>query len=288
MDYQQFTEQLLESPLKRFASIVAWLTPASELVLALLLLFPKTRKTGLYGSFLLMMAFTCYIIYLLKYVPDIPCSCGGILENMTWTQHLIFNIIFTLLALIGLLMLHPRPVVNNRRWRTRIVYGSMGTVILVLIAGAISVSAIGIRHINPPRPGDPIPKFNLQLMDSTSYMNTADIPGGQPVVVSYFRPDCSHCQLELIELTARPDSVKNIHFYFITSSSFKKTRSLYQAMHLEKFSFITMAIDTGNIFAQYFKPRVTPFQVLYNQNKQLTTLLPGEVPIRELVAASRR
>lgn len=287
-DYQQFTEQLQESPLQRVAGVIAWLTPASELLLAALLLLPQTRKLSLYGSFLLMMAFTCYIIYLLKYVPDIPCSCGGILESMNWTQHLAFNIVFTLLALIAILLLKPTHYQDRVTWRNKIIYGSMTSIILVLIAGAISVSAIGIHHINPPRPGDPIPEFNLLLMDSTTILNTRDIPSGQPIALTWFRPDCGHCQLELLEITGNPDSVKHMRFYFITAAPFKKTKALYQQMHLERYNYITIGIDTGGVFIKHFKPKVTPFQAIYNKEKELTTLLPGEVPLEQLVAASKK
>jgi len=63
-----------------------------------------------------MVAFTAYIIVIMRfaaYVPCLcipvnapeftPCSCGGILSDMNWNQHLIFNIVFTMIALTGLI-----------------------------------------------------------------------------------------------------------------------------------------------------------------------------------------
>jgi hypothetical protein len=35
--------------------------------------------------------FTTYIILILNFSSFIPCSCGGILEKLGWTEHLIFN-----------------------------------------------------------------------------------------------------------------------------------------------------------------------------------------------------
>jgi len=38
---------------------------------------------------------------MLKVFDRIPCSCGGIIAKLSWGQHLVFNLIFLGLALIG-------------------------------------------------------------------------------------------------------------------------------------------------------------------------------------------
>jgi hypothetical protein len=104
-DYNTFAVQLSKSPfLEQYASIIAWLIPVTECIIALLLLFNKTRLTGLFASFALMLAFTIYIYMMLHYSYYIPCSCGGVLAMMSWTQHFWFNVFFTILALTGILL----------------------------------------------------------------------------------------------------------------------------------------------------------------------------------------
>jgi hypothetical protein len=76
--------------------------PALELLVACLLVVPGTRKWGLYGSFALMAGFTLYVGYLLAFADDLPCSCGGVIQQMTWGQHLLFNIFFTVIAWTGI------------------------------------------------------------------------------------------------------------------------------------------------------------------------------------------
>jgi len=51
-----------------------------------------------------MVMFTSYIIAITRYSDYVPCSCGGALESLTWNQHLLFNIGFLLLALIGIIL----------------------------------------------------------------------------------------------------------------------------------------------------------------------------------------
>jgi len=69
-----------------------------EYLLAFGLILERTRLMALYGSFALMIMFTTYIILVLKFSDYIPCSCGGVLEDLGWTEHIIFNMVFILLA----------------------------------------------------------------------------------------------------------------------------------------------------------------------------------------------
>ena len=98
-DFEKFYVQLKQSPLlTSLAMVTAWIIPSLEIIISVLLSFPVSRLIGLYASFALMMLFTCYIIAIVNLSEHVPCSCGGILENMNWTQHLIFNICFVILT----------------------------------------------------------------------------------------------------------------------------------------------------------------------------------------------
>lgn len=101
----EFGTQLHKSPyLDRVADLVQLTLPAGEMLIALLLVFPRTKLLGLYLSFFTMFLFTGYIYAMLHYSFYTPCSCGGILSKLDWDSHLIFNIIFTFLASIGVLL----------------------------------------------------------------------------------------------------------------------------------------------------------------------------------------
>ena len=108
LDYQKFQVQLGQSPLlTAFAGWVSWIIPALEIIISIMLAFSRFRLFGLYASFCLMVMFTAYIIAITKFSDYIPCSCGGVLQNMSWNQHLVFNIAFVLLALVAI-VLHPK------------------------------------------------------------------------------------------------------------------------------------------------------------------------------------
>jgi uncharacterized membrane protein YphA (DoxX/SURF4 family) len=116
MDYPKFRAQLGQSPLlTSTAEWVAWIIPAMEIIISLLLVTGRFRLIGLYASFSLMVMFSTYIIVITKYSEFVPCSCGGVLQNMSWNQHLAFNIVFTLLGLFGILLQTDQNIKGNPR-----------------------------------------------------------------------------------------------------------------------------------------------------------------------------
>jgi len=103
IEHESFKAVLSQSPLiGNKATILSWVLPILELFTAMLLFIPTMRKWGFAGSLILMLLFTCYITYMILFARDLPCSCGGVVSAMTWPEHLIFNIFFTALSVIGL------------------------------------------------------------------------------------------------------------------------------------------------------------------------------------------
>jgi len=116
IDYQKFRVQLGQSPLlTAIAGWVAWIIPSMEILISLLLITARFRLIGLYASFTLMVMFSAYIVAITKFSEFIPCSCGGVLQNMSWNQHLVFNTVFTLLGLIGIFLQADQNIKGNLR-----------------------------------------------------------------------------------------------------------------------------------------------------------------------------
>lgn len=102
-EFAVFRHFLHSSPLiGRNAGIMAVLIPAGEILVALLLFLPATRRQGMLASLGLMLVFTAYLTYMLLFVPRLPCSCGGVISRLSWQQHLVFNVVFIGLALLGI------------------------------------------------------------------------------------------------------------------------------------------------------------------------------------------
>jgi len=104
--HKTFVLQLVDHPFfGNYPNLIAWLLPSLELILAAALLYPRTRLIGFYSSFALLLGFTVYIHILQHFFPRTPCNCGGVLPQLSWAQHKVFNAAFMLVAIIGACML---------------------------------------------------------------------------------------------------------------------------------------------------------------------------------------
>ncbi|WP_333696017.1 MauE/DoxX family redox-associated membrane protein [Flavobacterium sp.] len=103
LDFENFQVQLGQSPLiSSFAGFISFFIPILELLLAFFLIFPKSRRTSLHLSTFLMSTFSAYIFVMINFSPNVPCSCGGILEQLNWKEHLYFNMFFVILGTLAL------------------------------------------------------------------------------------------------------------------------------------------------------------------------------------------
>ncbi len=81
--------------LKPFANFLTYAAPIVELILCVFLLTKSTRKKALIAGGVLMLSFTIYIGLMLSlYGNDMPCSCGGFVQELSWTAHIFFNLAF--------------------------------------------------------------------------------------------------------------------------------------------------------------------------------------------------
>lgn len=97
-----------------FPVAIAWILLSLEAITAIFLLWKHYQRKGLYLSLLLLLLFTCYISYLLWSGAALPCSCGGVLEQLGWRDHLIFNLIFITLNCIALYQIpHAKNIAQS-------------------------------------------------------------------------------------------------------------------------------------------------------------------------------
>lgn len=106
MDYERAQLQMRGQVFTRaIADILTWAIPTLELILVAILLFFKTKSWPYWTSFILLCLFTLYIATIMTgYFGVIPCSCGGILEKMSYKSHIVFNLFFILVSGYGILL----------------------------------------------------------------------------------------------------------------------------------------------------------------------------------------
>ena len=105
LDFERFKLQVGQSPLLTgFGDYIPWMVIGVEIIVAISLMTPRIRLVGFLGAFSLMTMFTAYIFAILNFSPYVPCSCGGVLEKLGWQDHLVFNLLFVILSLTGIIL----------------------------------------------------------------------------------------------------------------------------------------------------------------------------------------
>ena len=102
-DHVDFLVQLGNmSLINHLALLLSYVIPFLEIITAFILFLPPLRKLGFQVSFVLLILFTTYLIYMIIFQTNLPCSCGGVIAKLSWKQHIIFNLLFILLSIVGI------------------------------------------------------------------------------------------------------------------------------------------------------------------------------------------
>lgn len=106
LDFKNFINEISIQPFPNWVKpyLIYNLIPI-EILISISLILDKTRKIGLWAALILMILFTVYsALVLFRFFDRIPCSCGGVIENLTWTQHLFFNLFFVGISCFGIVL----------------------------------------------------------------------------------------------------------------------------------------------------------------------------------------
>jgi len=106
LDFHTYIGEINNQPFPNWMTpALVWLIPLTEVSIAMLLMVGKTQLLGFWAALILMSLFTIYtILILLKFFGRVPCSCGGVIEKLSWKQHLFFNLFFVGVAITGIVL----------------------------------------------------------------------------------------------------------------------------------------------------------------------------------------
>lgn len=110
--FKTFIGEMNNQPFPNWMTpFLVWSIPFIEVLIAVGLIFEKTRVQSFYASLILMLAFTIYTVAILLHTfKYIPCSCGGVIRKLTWPQHLFFNLFFVGISILGIILKKREPV----------------------------------------------------------------------------------------------------------------------------------------------------------------------------------
>lgn len=282
-EIQTFKQELASSPLLgSIAGIITWALPIAEILLAIALFIPAFRLKALYATFGLMALFTIYVVVILFIDSQISCSCGGIIEELSPKQHILFNSACVILSAVAIAIQRKQQPTRRFAWITG--SSALG---LFLVVGWILVTAFTKPAIaKTGMEGRLLPSFALLLPDSVTTLNTAAIPRGKPFIVIGFSPWCVHCQAETRDILAHMGQFKNVNIYYVTPYPFWQMKTFYKAFHLEKYSNITMGKELNKeVFFAYFHPPGVPYTAVFDAQKRLKLAFISQANAEKLAQA---
>ncbi|QQT47161.1 Uncharacterised protein [Sphingobacterium multivorum] len=146
-----FKIALEQQPLISYlAPVIYWLLPLIEIGVGVFLAIPSARLSALGWkvSAILIFVFSIYIgLGVLNVYEKKPCMCTSFLSNISWTAHLIFNLIILGLSITGW-RLHRKTINYGERALTG------RTNIALFLIGFMAMGAINYWNIHDTKSKD--------------------------------------------------------------------------------------------------------------------------------------
>jgi len=107
LDFHKFKQAMITQVFPIWiGKILIYILPVVEFAIVGLLLFQQTRLLGMYASLFLMILFTLYVAGAVFHIYERhPCACGGLFARLGWYKHFKVNIMLTLVALVGVILM---------------------------------------------------------------------------------------------------------------------------------------------------------------------------------------
>jgi len=135
--------------------------------------------------------------------------------------------------------------------------------------------------------GKPLPAFNILLPDSSTLLNTADLPKGSPIVMVYFSPNCPYSQAEMSNIIGDMANLKSIRFCIFTNWPFQQLRGFCSYYKLDKYSNVIVGQDVKSYFIEHYKPIGVPFTMIYDKERRLSQVFVGTMPGKQIEEVAR-
>ena len=160
---------------------------------------------------------------------------------------------------------------------SKVIILLIAVIVVLLIAGTITKKN---KADNISDRISTLPEFTLPAMDG-SIFNSTEISEG-PLLVTYFHPECEHCQYEIASLVKSNIPGSGTRILLISYVSSKKIRSFMQQYNVNNDNVFTVLSDTAFIFSELFRTDVIPSNFIYNKDLKLVKTLRGETTIETI------
>lgn len=128
-----------------------------------------------------------------------------------------------------------------------------------------------------------VPPFKVLLTDST-WFTKDNLPKKKIIVVMYFSPDCSHCQLQTKEILDSMQYFKDAFFVMAAYKKMPEIKEFSDKYKLDDFKNIKVGRDTSYFLPSFYRVKFTPFIAVYDRGGKLLKTFAQGAKIEELKA----
>jgi hypothetical protein len=130
--------------------------------------------------------------------------------------------------------------------------------------------------------GKPLPAFAIQLLDSTSFIHSEDLPKDKSLVLFYFSPTCPYCRAQMRDMVNNIDRFKDKDLCILTNANLKSIKGFAEYFKLNRLSNVIVGRDTGSVVLITYRQMTVPFTAYFDKNKQLKVAYKGRMTTNSL------
>mgnify|MGYP001293317845 CR=1 FL=1 len=152
------------------------------------------------------------------------------------------------------------------------------TIVLILLAVLLLTAGIVRKVAKVNEIADRInilPDFTFPTVDGQLFSSTEITKG--PLLVTFFHPECEHCQYEISSLFEKNVFKENIKVILVSYAGRTAIKTFMDQFNTENDTTLWVLSDTSLSFREIFGTEIIPSNFIYDDNLKLVKMLKGEV-----------
>jgi len=139
--------------------------------------------------------------------------------------------------------------------------------LLTILCSVVLMSANAQTDPNAPFQRDKnLPNFKIVSVGGKEITNR-DLPRYKYQMIIIFSPDCPHCEHEAAEINKYADKFKNVLFIWDSYKDMPSIKNFAEKYNMVGKPNIIIGRDPEFTLPSFFRPSMTPFVAIYENNK---------------------
>jgi hypothetical protein len=128
-----------------------------------------------------------------------------------------------------------------------------------------------------------IPPFKI-LQTNSRYFQASDLDKNKPVVLIYFAPDCSHCQVLMDGVFKNIDAFKKTQLVLVTFKPLSELQLFERQFNTSSYPNIHTGTEGSTFFLRYYYSlNQTPFTAVFNKGMLVCSFRNINTSVSEII-----